>query len=155
MRFEVRGVPVPQGSIRHLGRGRPAVHSNAKTLEPWRKTVQWAAEEALGTTGPITGPVRVEMTFTVPKPLSAPKRRRTWPTARPDVDKLVRAVGDALTAAGAWHDDAQIVELTARKVYPGEGHDALPVPGAVITVTPANVKAEPVRQAPAPLWEAL
>jgi Holliday junction resolvase RusA-like endonuclease len=33
---QVPGLPVPQGSIRNLGRGRPSVHANADKLLPWR-----------------------------------------------------------------------------------------------------------------------
>jgi Holliday junction resolvase RusA-like endonuclease len=74
--------------------------------------------------------------FTVRKPASAPKRRVTWPTTRDsgDIDKLLRSTFDALTTAGAIADDSRIVEITARKVFPGEGLDALETPGAVIRV---------------------
>ena len=37
-----------------------------------------------------------------------------------DIDKLVRAVNDSATSAGAWGDDAQVVELSARKTYADE-----------------------------------
>jgi crossover junction endodeoxyribonuclease RusA len=36
---------------------------------------------------------------------------------RPDLDKLVRAVLDALSEAGVWRDDAQVVSVVARKAY--------------------------------------
>jgi crossover junction endodeoxyribonuclease RusA len=72
------------------------------------------------------------MVFTLPKPKSAPKTRRTLPDRKPDIDKLVRSTCDALTTAGVYEDDARIVSLTASKVFPGEGIDALDVPGCVI-----------------------
>jgi Holliday junction resolvase RusA-like endonuclease len=137
----VLGDPVGQGNIRHLGAGRPAVHQNAQTLLPWRAQLQRAAEEAItgglwhDRTWPIQGqPVAVDVTFTVRKPLAAPKRRTTWPITRPDADHLLRAVLDALTAAGACRDDSQVVEATVRKTYPGEHAQALHVPGARICV---------------------
>lgn len=137
----VLGDPVGQGRISFLGKGRPAVHSNAKTLLPWRAQVQQAAEDAIASgfwhtrTWPIEGqPVAVDVTFTMRKPLAAPKRRTTWPITRPDSDHLLRAVLDALTAAGAWRDDSQVVEATVRKAYPGEHAQALHVPGAQIYV---------------------
>lgn len=133
MRFEVRGTPVPQGSIRSLGKGRPSIHGNAGRLLPWREHVQHEAERATGARPPITGPVALRVAFVVPRPASAPKRI-VWPAKRPDIDKLIRAVMDALTAAGVWLDDAQVVELTASKTFPGRGY--LDVPGAVITVQP-------------------
>jgi Holliday junction resolvase RusA-like endonuclease len=62
---------------------------------------------------PLTGPLSVDITFAVEKPKSA---KRTAPTARPDLDNYIKAVLDALNGI-FWHDDAQIVEITARKVY--------------------------------------
>lgn len=126
---KVRGLPIGQGNLRHLGAGRPAVHQNAKTLKPWRAQVQAAVEDALGTHGVTEGPIAADLTFTMRKPASAPKRRRTWPDKRPDIDHLLRACLDSIVAAGAVKDDAQVVQVTARKAFPGEHPQALPVPG--------------------------
>lgn len=141
LRIEVRGVPVPQGSIRSLGTGRPSIHSNARRLLPWRERVQAVFEAAMRNVAvqesgrfPLVGPVAVDATFTMPKPKSAPKRRRTFPTPRPDVDKLLRAVFDAMQAAGVVKDDAQVIDVSARKVYPDEAPQALPVPGLFLFV---------------------
>ena len=49
---------------------------------------------------------------------------------------LCRAAFDSLTDAQVWGDDVQVVEVTARKVYPGEGIDALDQPGMVLHVWP-------------------
>lgn len=130
MRFEVRGTPVPQGSIRSLGKGRPSIHGNAGRLLPWREHVQHEAERALAGAGPMEGPVEVILDFWLPKPASAPKRKPVWPVKRPDLDHLVRAVADACTAAGVWRDDSQIVALSATKTY-AVGR----APGVQITVT--------------------
>lgn len=132
---EVRGLPIPQGSIRSLGAGRPSVHSNAKTLLPWRETIQHAIEAEVWdrTDLPdnlrITGPVALELIFTLPKPTSRPKRKRCWPNVRPDLDKLARTALDALTNSGAVEDDGQVVQLLVVKTYPGEHPQAMPVPG--------------------------
>jgi Holliday junction resolvase RusA-like endonuclease len=47
----------------------------------------------------------------------------------PDLDKLIRSVGDSLTTAGIYVDDSRIVRLTATKVY--ADHRG---PGALIRV---------------------
>lgn len=115
----VPGIPVPQGSIRSLGRGKPSVHSNASSLLPWRAAVVAtvrAAMDAGGGEWPLAGPVKLSLSFTLPRPRSAP-RSRLWPDRKPDLDKLVRAVGDSLTQAGAIADDAQVVLLAAGKNY--------------------------------------
>ncbi len=43
-------------------------------------------------------------------------RKRGWkPVVKPDVDNLSKAVMDAITMAGVWSDDAQVVSLMANK----------------------------------------
>jgi Holliday junction resolvase RusA-like endonuclease len=134
LEFDALGDPIGQGNIRHLGKGRPAIHQNAKLLLPWRDVVTYCAVEEMRRVGGVwpvakPAPVGVDLTFTVPKPKSAPKTRRTYPVTRPDIDHLERAVLDALTRAGAWQDDSQVVEVVKRKVYPGEHPLALHTPG--------------------------
>jgi Holliday junction resolvase RusA-like endonuclease len=127
----VYGTPAPQGSKRHVGHGR-MIESSAK-VKPWREAVKYAALEAF--TGQMEGPLSIAITFTVPKPVSAPKNRQTWPAKRPDLDKLIRSTFDAIGEAGVWHDDAQVIWVCASKVYPGEGLAALRSPGAKILIT--------------------
>lgn len=134
---KVRGLPVGQGAIRHLGAGRPAIHANAKTLKPWRAQIQAAVEEHIDThwgdtdmgRAPQEGPVGLLACFTMPKPKSAPKRRRTWPDRRPDLSHLLRAAEDAVVASGAIRDDSQFVDEHIVKAFPGEHAWALHVPG--------------------------
>jgi Holliday junction resolvase RusA-like endonuclease len=132
LRFTVRGKPVTQGSLRSLGTGRPSVHSNAKTLKPWRQDLAAAAQDAMRGWARLEGPVNVDVVFAFDLPASAPKRRRIWPITRSsgDVDKLARA----LLAAGVVKDDSQVVRLVAEKVWTGE-HPGLPVPGAHVIIT--------------------
>lgn len=127
--FTVYGQPATQGSKRHVGNG-VMIESN-KSLKPWRAEVKAAAREAIehGSERYLDGPVCASIYFTVRKPTSAPKRRRVWPAKKPDLDKLLRAVLDALTDSGVLSDDAQIVSIFASKRYPGEGFGALDVPG--------------------------
>ncbi len=131
----VFGLPAPQGSKRHVGRG-VLVESSAK-VRPWRLAVKSVVEDVIGDRPPLTGPLTVVLIFTLPKPASAPKRRRTWPNKRPDLDKLIRAVFDAVTESGAWLDDAQVVSIDAEKTYTGDP-DALPRPGVQITIAPVT-----------------
>lgn len=130
------GTPATQGSKRHVGRGRMV--ESAKGLKPWRKAVEDAARQAAAGAAPLDGPLVAEITVTVARPKSAPKTRVTWPQTRAsgDLDKLIRGVLDAVDKAGAIADDSRVVELTARKVYPGEGVDALPRPGVVVHLWP-------------------
>lgn len=81
-------------------------------------------------------PLAAVMVFTMPKPVSAPRTRRTWPMRMPDLSKLCRSTEDALTKL-VWADDARVVEYRRlAKVYPCEDVDALDVTGAVIRIYP-------------------
>lgn len=42
--------------------------------------------------------------------------KQLYPSVRPDIDKLLRAVLDALTSV-AYQDDSQVVSVTTTKVY--------------------------------------
>lgn len=137
--FVVYGVPAPQGSTKAFipkGWKRPIItHDSAKT-KPWRQAIVDAALAQLDGHPPIEDPVHLTVRFYLPRPKSAPKRV-VWPAKRPDLDKLVRAVCDALTAAGIWRDDSQVVTLTASKAFAGgiADNDWTGVPRAKIEVS--------------------
>jgi crossover junction endodeoxyribonuclease RusA len=122
-RLVVSGVPVPQGSLKHIGRGR-LIPSNEKKLKEWREAIAEVARE-FATDNPVELPAIVTVVFTLPKP---PSVKRNAVTVPPDLDKLQRAVGDALSInSGLIKDDAQIIEWHSRKEYGDRG-------GAVIQV---------------------
>lgn len=109
----VPGRPAPQGSKRYLGAGRPMIESS-KAVEPWRADVRGTvARHHAGP--PLAGAVEVQLGFVLPRPVSTPKRRTPPASKRPDLDKLIRAVLDAITSAGVWVDDSQVVDLRATK----------------------------------------
>lgn len=92
--FEVPGKPISQGSMTHVGNGR-MIHS--PELIAWRNKVAQVAlihARQAGWELPLDEPVHVGVTFWLP----APKRPR-WdvPAVKPDLDKLCRAIGDALS----------------------------------------------------------
>lgn len=146
LRIVVIGRPVTQGAIRSLGQGRPSVHANAKTLKPWRLAVKDAAMAVAGDLR-FTGPVAVDCVYYFDRPAghygtgrnahlvkdSAPP----YPATRTcgDIDKLDRAIYDALTDAGIWHDDSQVVDGWHAKRWVGSGE--LDRPGAVIIIRQA------------------
>lgn len=139
--IRVFGTPGPQGSKRFVGMrgGRGVMVESSQKVKPWREAVKWAAREAMAGRAPLDGPLWVGMVFTVAKPKSAPKRKRTWPATKPDISKLARSTEDALTDAGAWTDDARLVEyVRLAKVYPGEDRDALSSPGVTIYIWEAD-----------------
>lgn len=143
VRFIAYGQPAPQGSKRFVGvarSGRGILIESSKAAKPWRQDVHAAALEARRRQAPLDGPLSVRMVFTVPKPASAPKRRKTWPMRKPDLDKLARSTTDALVTAGLIRDDARIVEYTRlAKVFAGEDEDALDSPGVRIEITVVEI----------------
>lgn len=108
--FFAEGKPVPQGSMKFI---RPGVmiHARAADLASWRATIAYRARQA--GCHPIDGPVSITLRFQMPRPKTI---KRTYPTVAPDLDKLVRGVLDGLTGV-AYIDDAQVVRITAEKVY--------------------------------------
>lgn len=120
IRFQVHGLPIPQGSTRAwVVNGKPIITSSAKGLATWRRLVADVAQD-YAPEEPWEGPVGIELHFGLPKPKSAPKRRRVWPDKRPDLDKLTRAVLDALTYV-VFADDSQVIEIQASKDYGAPG----------------------------------
>src|SRR5262249_9551158 len=117
MTFTVYGTPVPQGSTKAFtpkGWKRPVLTSDNARLKSWRQLVAEAAHLALLEQPAVDrqlllDAVTLTITFALPRPLSLPKRI-TAHTKKPDLDKLVRAVADAVTGI-LFRDDAQIVQL--------------------------------------------
>jgi len=143
--FRVAAVPKPQGSKRGFvvkgkdgGRPRAIVVDSAKEpLRSFRDAVR--AEAVAQGVEMFVGPVSVALAFSMPKPKVAERGPRRWPIGKNvgDIDKLARACLDALTDAGIWHDDSQVVELIARKDYPGtRASGDQPSPGVAIVVRP-------------------
>lgn len=150
--FRVLGVPVPQGNHKpFVVNGRAVMaHANAKVLHGWREAVANAAREAHAGLPPYDGALRLRARFVMPRPKSARKAAH-WQPAKPDYDKLARALGDSLTIAGVIRDDARIVDAHILKVLadlndPWTGADVelsrIPngEPGLVSTVAPGRAR---------------
>lgn len=135
--FFVPGTPAPQGSKRYLGNG--VMVESSKRVKPWRADIRATAREHL--TQPIKGPIRLDLLFVLPRPKShygtgrnADKLKPSAPerhTQKPDLDKMVRAVGDALSGV-AYTDDSQIIFLEAGKAWADTYGST---PGVHITIT--------------------
>ena len=134
--FKVIGRPAPQGSKRgfvNKSTGRVVMVEQSKYVKPWRDIVVSACIDPRRPA--FDGPLRLRMVFTMAKPASKPKHLKTYPDVAPDISKLCRAVEDAMTDAGVYRDDSQIVEYDRlAKVYPLEDPDALHVPGVIVRI---------------------
>ena len=128
--FHAEGIPAPQGS---KTRTRYGMFESSKRVKPWRELVTKAAMKAgddAALLGPLTPPYRLDVWFYIRKPRTSRAEYPVAPTVG-DLDKLVRAVGDALTASGLIKDDRFIVTIFTEKKWAGVGE----TPGAVIRVS--------------------
>jgi crossover junction endodeoxyribonuclease RusA len=125
----VLGQPAPQGSKRVFN-GR-LVEAAGNKLKKWRSAI---AQECIasGQRGIISGAIKVEIDFYMPRPKTVKQSVRPLPIKPPDLDKLCRSVLDGIGQSECiWEDDSQVVELIARKYY-ADDQDS----GARIVVTP-------------------
>lgn len=122
--FWVTGRAAPQGSKKHVGGGRLVEVS--KYLKPWREAVIRAAEKAQGPDWvTLDGPLVLIIEFWIERPGSHPKTVRTYPTSAPDLDKLIRGVGDAMSQSKTIKDDSRIVAtLCIEKFVPTDERHA-------------------------------
>lgn len=154
----VIGNPVQQGSKVANRFGGGVRDTNAKKLKPWRAEVAGCVAQAMNETGWATldCPVQVDLVFFHHRPASHYGTGRNagvlkasapaWKSTAPDIDKLTRAILDALTDSRAIRDDARVARLLVEDRY------ADAATGARITITPLNPS--PAGASPAPAGEA-
>lgn len=145
-RLVVKGHPTPQGDLTAMplmrkGGGGPVigkggrpivnlVHANAKVLKPWRQDI---AQLAVASGWPALGLAAIDeavflrVTFYFERPATHTGTGRNagvlkdsaplYPeTTGADLDKLTRAVMDALTGI-VWRDDKRVVTLAPRRRF--------------------------------------
>ena len=114
MEIRVHGFPAPQGSKRHVGRG--IMIESCKAVKPWRESIRSALiDDKNQPLARFEGAVVSYLWFIMPRPKSTPKKRTPAATSRPDLDKLERAVNDAIKSAGVIKDDSFIVKTIKEK----------------------------------------
>lgn len=123
-----KGKPIGQGTLstivnRKTGK-QHSFWSNEDELKPWRNNVAMAATMALPHDyEPTLGAVGLNLVFVSPRAKSGASVDATYKITPYDLDKLCRAVFDALTGV-IYLDDRQVAELHAVKVYAGVYPDA-------------------------------
>lgn len=120
--FFVPGTPVPKGSAKAFvikGTNRAIVtQTNRDKQKPWASLISLTAKQAYPEM--LHGPISLSLSFTMPRPKGhygtgknsnvVKSGAPSWHTSKPDLDKLVRCVKDALTGI-VWLDDSQVVRL--------------------------------------------
>lgn len=118
LEFEVYGHPEPQGSTRAFipkGWNRAIITANSPKLKPWRQEVTGAAINVMAGREPVTSAVEICVDFFFDRPKSV-KKSVIHKTTKPDIDKLARAILDALTGV-VFKDDSQVIRLSATKQF--------------------------------------
>ncbi|OHD24890.1 MAG: hypothetical protein A2Y38_16290 [Spirochaetes bacterium GWB1_59_5] len=126
--FFVPGVPVPKGSakafvVKGKNGGKPraiVTQDNGDKQKPWASSITYTALQEMRFEKPVAGPMRLSLYFTMPRLKShfgTGKKVNVlrddapcWHVSKPDLDKLVRCVKDALTSI-VWNDDSQVCEM--------------------------------------------
>lgn len=117
----IEGKPVPQGSMTHVGQGH-MIHKPA--LIEWRnKITAFTLDMAtrIGFPWGYDGPIIIKAKFIFERPKNT--KFNSAPYGNPDLDKLMRAVGDALAprkGPGLLKDDSQIIAWHAEKRWATE-----------------------------------
>lgn len=130
--FFVPGIPATAGSKRPFiykskkdGKQRVAMTPDNKRQKPWMSDVKYYAQKEYPY-NPVVCPVMLHLIFTMPRPKSHYGTGRnsetlkasapSWPTVKPDLTKMLRAVEDALKGV-VWKDDSQVVSQVTLKRY--------------------------------------
>lgn len=127
MRFFVPGKAETKGSARGFvvkgkrGKMRAAITNDNPKAKSWQRAISIVAASSAERV--FTGPCRVTLRFQMARPK---RTKRTYPSVRPDLDKLIRCALDGMTGV-VFGDDSQVVEVTAKKAYDSE-------PGMVVDV---------------------
>lgn len=102
----------------------------------------WRAKAAMAGRRPLKDAIRIVALFELPIPISWSKRRRAdaiarliRPTGKPDLDNLLKLAIDAINGI-CVDDDAQIVEISAKKVFGVN-------PKTVVTIFPYRTEHTP------------
>lgn len=120
----ILGEPMGQGRPRAVRMGNLGVRMHAAP-----KSAEWQAlaaqQFAASWKRPAhAGPVRLSVMAVGRRPKSVTKRvgtGRYWCERKPDLDNVIKAVGDALVAAGVLVDDTLVAQISARKMVAAHG----------------------------------
>jgi Holliday junction resolvase RusA-like endonuclease len=108
----VNGIPRAQPRPRMTAAGHVY---NPHSADAWKEIVRTAFMSFRKP--PIANPIRLRVSFFLPRP-KALKGEIALPHAKkPDVDNLLKAVMDAMTVAKVWTDDALVYVTEAGKWY--------------------------------------
>lgn len=122
----IAGQPVAQGRPRFARIGNGVRTFDPKKSSEWKQFIALRANSEGVKPFPQGLPLAVDVVFHLSRPASVSAKKRPYPICKPDLDNFIKAAKDGLKGI-AWHDDSQVIQLAARKVYSD-------TPGIMITV---------------------
>jgi len=121
--FTAYGTPKAQPRARAFARNGHVRMYDPATAEGWKGQIALAVQDYL-TGRPYEGPLLLTLVFLFPRPKAHYKasgllkdNAPLWHDKKPDIDNAAKAVMDALTAVGLWHDDKQVASVSMLKRY--------------------------------------
>jgi Holliday junction resolvase RusA-like endonuclease len=121
--FTIPGQPVAKGRARiSIRSGRAIAYTPEKTRMYENQVAAYASQAMLGHPPmPRAVAVSIDAYMMIPQSWSSKKRQdalecKIWPTSRPDLDNIIKAVLDGILRV-AIVDDNQVVHLIARQLY--------------------------------------
>lgn len=115
--LEVSGIPTPWAA--HAGYGKRSFNPKIKQ----KMQAQWQIKAQYNQMSPMTTPVRLELTFHMPIPVSTSGIQRKQMLngvihhmKRPDVTNMQKFIEDVIKGI-VIEDDSQVVEVVARKIF--------------------------------------
>ncbi len=134
MTIIIHGTPKAQPRVKAYRRGSHVGVYTPNTADEWKAQVILAASAYHQK---FEGTVMLEVEFYLPRPKS--HKNDVYCQTKPDIDNLLKSTMDALSQAGVWRDDAQVVAVVASKRYEAENREI----GAVIKVTALEAEKMP------------
>ncbi len=135
--------PRDKGKPKHQQRNHPwsrpiMLESSGTRVASYRRALSQAFRNNAPDGCPMVGPVESRMTFVLPRPKAhyrtgkfaalfrdvTPRWRWCWPAGRGDLDKLIRAVHDALKTGRWYGDDVQVCRIVAQVTWCGQDEPA-------------------------------
>jgi len=121
--FTVPGQPQGKGRPKATSRGGfVRMYTPAKTAS-YEGMIAVLGQEAMAGRPPLACAISLELDIRHQVPASWSRKKRDqalrgslWPTTKPDVDNVLKAIGDGLNGV-AWIDDVQVVQVSLTKRY--------------------------------------
>jgi Holliday junction resolvase RusA-like endonuclease len=108
----VDGIPKAQPRPRRTASGH---FYNPDSADAWKEIVRMTFKSFHRP--PITNLIRLRLSFFLPRPKAMKGEAAVPHGKKPDIDNLLKATMDAMTAAGVWKDDALVQATEMSKWY--------------------------------------